>query len=107
MSYLLVVRISGGYAHTKVDALFLLQIPTLISVDVKQATKLGFDSYLRVFVKISLSMNRIILACLLLTQILLVSCELNENNKKLSWIVGKWRSEFSGKIVWPTVPSKS
>lgn len=31
--------------------------------------------------------------------------ELNEHNKKLSWLVGKWRSEFSGKIVWPTVPT--
>lgn len=30
---------------------------------------------------------------------------LNENNKKLEWIVGKWRSEFSGKVFWPTVPT--
>ncbi|KAI6215012.1 hypothetical protein M3Y94_00335100 [Aphelenchoides besseyi] len=30
---------------------------------------------------------------------------LNEHNQKLEWLVGKWRSEFSGKIVWPTVPT--
>ncbi|PIC19481.1 hypothetical protein B9Z55_025019 [Caenorhabditis nigoni] len=30
---------------------------------------------------------------------------LNEHNQKLEWIVGKWRSEFSGKIFWPTVPT--
>jgi hypothetical protein len=35
----------------------------------------------------------------------LTYAELNEHNKKLGWIVGKWRSEFSGKIVWPTVPT--
>ncbi|KAH7697977.1 Protein C52G5.2 [Aphelenchoides avenae] len=30
---------------------------------------------------------------------------LTSNNEKLSWIMGKWRSEFSGKIFWPTVPT--
>ncbi|KJH43942.1 hypothetical protein DICVIV_10026 [Dictyocaulus viviparus] len=30
---------------------------------------------------------------------------LSENNKKLEWIVGDWRSEFSGKVFWPTVPT--
>uniref|UniRef100_A0A7I4YNF6 THAP4_heme-bd domain-containing protein n=1 Tax=Haemonchus contortus TaxID=6289 RepID=A0A7I4YNF6_HAECO len=30
---------------------------------------------------------------------------LNNNNRKLEWILGKWRSEFSGKIFWPTVPT--
>ncbi|CAI4233213.1 unnamed protein product [Auanema sp. JU1783] len=31
--------------------------------------------------------------------------ELNENNRRIEWIVGKWRSEFSGKVFWPTVPT--
>ncbi|CAJ0609134.1 unnamed protein product [Cylicocyclus nassatus] len=30
---------------------------------------------------------------------------LNDNNQKLEWILGKWRSEFSGKVFWPTVPT--
>ncbi|KAK6047281.1 hypothetical protein COOONC_15213 [Cooperia oncophora] len=30
---------------------------------------------------------------------------LSPNNKKLEWIVGSWRSEFSGKVFWPTVPT--
>ncbi|PIO72956.1 hypothetical protein TELCIR_05090 [Teladorsagia circumcincta] len=30
---------------------------------------------------------------------------LNNNNRKLEWIVGNWRSEFSGKVFWPTVPT--
>ncbi|KAI3407705.1 hypothetical protein GPALN_014358 [Globodera pallida] len=33
------------------------------------------------------------------------NAELNQNNKKLSWIVGKWRSEFSGKVFWPSIPT--
>lgn len=49
------------------------------------------------------SMNVSVLTLFLL--ISYVYCELNEHNKKLSWLVGKWRSEFSGKIVWPTVPT--
>uniref|UniRef100_A0A915CUU0 THAP4-like heme-binding beta-barrel domain-containing protein n=1 Tax=Ditylenchus dipsaci TaxID=166011 RepID=A0A915CUU0_9BILA len=31
--------------------------------------------------------------------------ELTKENSKLAWIVGKWRSEFSGKVFWPTVPT--
>ncbi|KAI6241006.1 THAP4-heme-bd domain-containing protein [Aphelenchoides fujianensis] len=34
-----------------------------------------------------------------------VNAALNEHNQKLHWLVGKWRSEFSGKVVWPTVPT--
>ena len=34
-----------------------------------------------------------------------VSAELRGELKKLSWLVGKWRSEFSGKVFWPTVPT--
>uniref|UniRef100_A0AC34GV80 THAP4-like heme-binding beta-barrel domain-containing protein n=1 Tax=Panagrolaimus sp. ES5 TaxID=591445 RepID=A0AC34GV80_9BILA len=30
---------------------------------------------------------------------------LNQHNQKISWMTGKWRSEFSGKIFWPTVPT--
>ncbi|VDM61048.1 unnamed protein product [Angiostrongylus costaricensis] len=30
---------------------------------------------------------------------------LSDNNRKLEWIIGKWRSEFSGKVFWPTVPT--
>uniref|UniRef100_A0A7E4V2E0 THAP4_heme-bd domain-containing protein n=1 Tax=Panagrellus redivivus TaxID=6233 RepID=A0A7E4V2E0_PANRE len=33
------------------------------------------------------------------------SGELNAQNQKLGWMVGKWRSEFGGKIFWPTVPT--
>uniref|UniRef100_A0A915JYM8 THAP4-like heme-binding beta-barrel domain-containing protein n=1 Tax=Romanomermis culicivorax TaxID=13658 RepID=A0A915JYM8_ROMCU len=25
--------------------------------------------------------------------------------KKLDWLVGKWRGEFSGKVFWPTIPT--
>uniref|UniRef100_A0A914CYA9 THAP4-like heme-binding beta-barrel domain-containing protein n=1 Tax=Acrobeloides nanus TaxID=290746 RepID=A0A914CYA9_9BILA len=35
----------------------------------------------------------------------LISGELSATNKKLEWFVGRWRSEFGGKIVWPTVPT--
>lgn len=35
----------------------------------------------------------------------LAAAELQGELKKLSWIVGKWRSEFSGKVFWPTVPT--
>jgi len=31
--------------------------------------------------------------------------ELEGDLKKLDWIIGKWRSEFSGKVFWPTVPT--
>uniref|UniRef100_A0AC35U8S5 DUF1794 domain-containing protein n=1 Tax=Rhabditophanes sp. KR3021 TaxID=114890 RepID=A0AC35U8S5_9BILA len=31
--------------------------------------------------------------------------ELSVDNRQLEWILGKWRSEFSGKIAWPTVPT--
>ncbi|VDK86889.1 unnamed protein product [Onchocerca ochengi] len=31
--------------------------------------------------------------------------ELTLNNQKLEWIIGSWRSEFSGKVFWPTVPT--
>ena len=31
--------------------------------------------------------------------------ELKDYNRQLEWIVGKWRSEFSGKVFWPTVPT--
>ncbi|MFH4974244.1 hypothetical protein AB6A40_000953 [Gnathostoma spinigerum] len=27
------------------------------------------------------------------------------SSRNFAWIVGKWRSEFSGKIFWPTVPT--
>ncbi len=37
--------------------------------------------------------------------LVLCSAELKGNLKKLDWIVGKWRSEFSGKVFWPTVPT--
>uniref|UniRef100_A0AC35TVQ9 DUF1794 domain-containing protein n=1 Tax=Rhabditophanes sp. KR3021 TaxID=114890 RepID=A0AC35TVQ9_9BILA len=30
---------------------------------------------------------------------------ISEANKPLAWMVGKWRSEFSGKVIWPTIPS--
>nr|CAD2191997.1 unnamed protein product [Meloidogyne enterolobii] len=36
---------------------------------------------------------------------LLINAELSKNNEKISWIVGKWRSEFSGKVVWPSIPT--
>jgi hypothetical protein len=29
----------------------------------------------------------------------MASGELNEHNKKLGWLVGKWRSEFSGWLI--------
>jgi len=35
----------------------------------------------------------------------LANAALNFYTHKLSWIVGKWRSEFSGKVFWPTVPT--
>ncbi|KAL7070467.1 hypothetical protein ACQ4LE_010579 [Meloidogyne hapla] len=35
----------------------------------------------------------------------LINAELSKNNQKISWIVGKWRSEFSGKVVWPSIPT--
>ncbi|RCN53661.1 hypothetical protein ANCCAN_00155 [Ancylostoma caninum] len=44
----------------------------------------------------------VVVICILLQ---LSSQVLNDNNKKLEWIVGKWRSEFSGKVFWPTVPT--
>lgn len=31
--------------------------------------------------------------------------KLTDSNEKLLWMVGKWRSEFNGKVVWPTVPT--
>uniref|UniRef100_A0A1I7VHQ9 DUF1794 domain-containing protein n=1 Tax=Loa loa TaxID=7209 RepID=A0A1I7VHQ9_LOALO len=46
---------------------------------------------------------------LLVTSIVLLIrftyAELTLNNKKLEWIIGSWRSEFSGKVFWPTVPT--
>jgi len=30
---------------------------------------------------------------------------LNPAFKKLEWLVGKWRGEFSGKVFWPTIPT--
>lgn len=33
------------------------------------------------------------------------SAELLGQNQKLKWLLGKWRSEFSGKVFWPTVPT--
>lgn len=27
------------------------------------------------------------------------------NLAPLGWLVGKWRSEYSGKVFWPTVPT--
>lgn len=30
---------------------------------------------------------------------------LNPVFKKLDWLVGKWRGEFSGKVFWPTIPT--
>jgi len=30
---------------------------------------------------------------------------LNPAFKKLDWLVGKWRGEFSGKVFWPTIPT--
>ena len=33
----------------------------------------------------------------------LATCALNEHNSKLRWLSGRWRAEFSGKVVWPTV----
>ncbi|EPB76772.1 hypothetical protein ANCCEY_04124 [Ancylostoma ceylanicum] len=44
----------------------------------------------------------IVVICILVQ---LSSQILDDNNKKLEWIVGKWRSEFSGKVFWPTVPT--
>jgi len=35
----------------------------------------------------------------------LSSAELEGDLKQLSWIIGKWRAEFSGKVFWPTVPT--
>ncbi|GMT06290.1 hypothetical protein PENTCL1PPCAC_28464, partial [Pristionchus entomophagus] len=34
-----------------------------------------------------------------------VAAELRGNNAQIGWMAGKWRSEFSGKIFWPTVPT--
>ncbi|VDO41327.1 unnamed protein product [Onchocerca flexuosa] len=34
-----------------------------------------------------------------------IHAELTLNNQKLEWIIGSWRSEFSGKVFWPTVPT--
>uniref|UniRef100_A0A915BB55 THAP4-like heme-binding beta-barrel domain-containing protein n=1 Tax=Parascaris univalens TaxID=6257 RepID=A0A915BB55_PARUN len=45
------------------------------------------------------------LSLFLLASLTAVNCELSLNNQKLEWIVGKWRSEFSGKVFWPTVPT--
>lgn len=46
-----------------------------------------------------------IVSLIFITLISTSHAELNKYNSKLSWMVGKWRSEFSGKIVWPTVPT--
>ena len=42
---------------------------------------------------------------ILISTLGLISGELSATNKKLEWFVGRWRSEFGGKIVWPTVPT--
>uniref|UniRef100_A0A0N5AY76 DUF1794 domain-containing protein n=1 Tax=Syphacia muris TaxID=451379 RepID=A0A0N5AY76_9BILA len=42
---------------------------------------------------------------LLATLFLCSNAELSEANKQLSWIVGKWRSDFSGKVIWPSIPT--
>ncbi|ULT83456.1 hypothetical protein L5515_018444 [Caenorhabditis briggsae] len=48
----------------------------------------------------------VVVSALLFISIVPISQQvLNEHNQKLEWIVGKWRSEFSGKIFWPTVPT--
>ncbi|VDD89927.1 unnamed protein product [Enterobius vermicularis] len=31
--------------------------------------------------------------------------QLSEGNAKLKWLLGKWRSEFSGKVFWPSIPT--
>lgn len=38
------------------------------------------------------------LSLFLLALLTAVNGELSLNNQKLEWIVGKWRSEFSGKV---------
>lgn len=30
---------------------------------------------------------------------------INPAFKKLEWLIGKWRGEFSGKVFWPTIPT--
>ncbi|GMR60683.1 hypothetical protein PMAYCL1PPCAC_30878, partial [Pristionchus mayeri] len=42
---------------------------------------------------------------LVLTAAAAVAAELRGNNAQIGWMAGKWRSEFSGKIFWPTVPT--
>lgn len=32
-------------------------------------------------------------------------CIISEDNQKLNWLMGTWRSEYSGKISWPSVPT--
>ncbi|KAK6766160.1 hypothetical protein RB195_025829 [Necator americanus] len=51
------------------------------------------------------SSNDVFIVIFIVTLVQLSSQVLNENNRKLEWIVGKWRSEFSGKVFWPTVPT--
>uniref|UniRef100_A0A914V5R0 THAP4-like heme-binding beta-barrel domain-containing protein n=1 Tax=Plectus sambesii TaxID=2011161 RepID=A0A914V5R0_9BILA len=33
------------------------------------------------------------------------AARLSADNRQLEWIMGKWRSEFGGKVFWPTVPT--
>uniref|UniRef100_A0A0N4ZQ35 DUF1794 domain-containing protein n=1 Tax=Parastrongyloides trichosuri TaxID=131310 RepID=A0A0N4ZQ35_PARTI len=36
---------------------------------------------------------------------LLIHSLISTDNSKLLWMIGKWRGEFSGKVVWPTIPT--
>lgn len=54
---------------------------------------------------IKLTTNLFLFLLIFIVLITNINAELNKYNTKLSWIVGSWRSEFSGKIVWPTVPT--
>ncbi|KHN81504.1 Uncharacterized protein C28H8.5 [Toxocara canis] len=42
---------------------------------------------------------------LFISLLVTVDAELSPSNQKLEWLIGKWRSEFSGKVFWPTVPT--
>ncbi|EYC31974.1 hypothetical protein Y032_0003g1337 [Ancylostoma ceylanicum] len=65
-------------------------------------SRLVFTSHLTMNRRRSSDVFIIVVICILVQ---LSSQILDDNNKKLEWIVGKWRSEFSGKVFWPTVPT--
>jgi hypothetical protein len=50
--------------------------------------------------------NRLLVEFLFLTCLITLNAAvLTGDLAKLDWLAGKWRSEFSGKVFWPTVPT--